>query len=180
MGLDTYFVRTSRNAFEVYKKNLDDNGYSQKDPYINIRMDEVAYFRKFWSLFNRLNYSEEYYGKYVEVPKEKIVALRDEAKKTIMMVEKYLVENGWEIEHSPLERIKLEGDYTKWLDECIVLKSGVFTESLEDKCDEICNEVYEESDAFLFRKVITLYQKFSDILDNTNFDTELILHESDW
>ena len=180
MGLDTYFVRTSRNAFNIYKQNLDDNGYDQKDHYINIRMDEVAYFRKFWSLFNRLNYSEEDYGKYVEVPKEKIIALRDEAKKTILMVLKFLKDEGCEIEHSPLESVNLEGDYTKWLDACISLKNGIFTDTLEDKCDEICNKIYEESDDFLFRKVITIYQKFSDILEQTDFEKEVILHESDW
>lgn len=180
MGLDTYFVRTSRNAFEIYKQNLSEDGYGQKDSYINIRMDEVAYFRKFWSLLHRMNYRDEDYGKYVEVPMGKIVELRNEAKKTIMMVEKYLKEKGWEIEHSPLERVSIEGDYTKWLDECISLKNGVFTESLEDECDAICNEVYEESDAFLFRKVVTIYQKFSDILENTDFNKEIILHESDW
>lgn len=180
MGLDTNFVRTSRNAYEIYKQNLSEDGYNIKDKYVTIRMDDVAYFRKFWSLLRRLHYTDENYGKYVEVPKEKIKELRDEAKKTIMMVEKYLKEKGWEIEHSPLERVKLEGDYTKWLDECISLKNGVFTESLEEECDEICNEVYEEPDAFLFRKTITLYQTFSDILDQTDFEKELILHESDW
>lgn len=180
MGLDTNFVRTSRNAYEIYKQNLDEDGYNVVDDYVNIKMDEVAYFRKFWGLLGRLDYSDENYGKYVEVPVDKIIELRNEAKKTIMMVEKYLKENGWEIEHSPLQRVKLEGDYTKWLDECISLKNGVFTESLEDECDAICNEVYEEADSFLFRKVVTLYQKFSDILEQTNFEKEIILHESDW
>lgn len=180
MGLDTNFVRTSRNAYEIYKQNLDEDGYNVVDDYVNIKMDDVAYFRKFWSLLNRLDYSDENYGKYVEVPVDKIIELRSEAKKTIMMVEKYLKDNGWEIQHSPLQRVKLEGDYTEWLDECISLKNGVFTESLEDECDAICNQVYEEPDAFLFRKVVTLYQKFSDILEQTNFEKEIILHESDW
>jgi len=180
MGLDTYFVRTSRNAFEIYKQNLSEDGYSQKDSYINIRMDEVAYFRKFWSLLHRLNYTDDSYGKYVEVSMDKIVELRNEAKKTILMVLKYLKDNGWDIERSPLERTTLEGDYSEWLDKCISLKNGVFTEALEDQCDNVCSEVYEEPDAFLFRKVVTLYQKFSDILEKTDFDKEIILHESDW
>lgn len=173
MGLDTYFFRSSREAEEVIKKYEDSK-------YIRVNREEVAYFRKFWSLLNRFNYGDAEYGTYVEIPKEKIVELRDEAKKTIMMVEKYLTENGWEIEHSPFERVKLEGDYTKWLDECIVLKNGIFTEALEEECDSVCNEVYEENDSFIFRKVVTLYQKFSDILDSTDFDKEIILMESDW
>lgn len=173
MGLDTYFFRSSIEAEEVLKNYRDSK-------YIRVNREEVAYFRKFWSLLNRLDYGDEEYGTYVEIPKEKIEELRDEAKKTIMMVEKYLTEIGWEIEHSPLERVKLEGDYTKWLDECIVLKNGIFSEALESECDNVCNEVYEENDFFLFRKVITLFQKFSDILDSTDFDKELILTESDW
>lgn len=173
MGLDTYFFRSSREAEEVLKKYEDNK-------YIRVNREEVAYFRKFWGLLNRFNYGDVEYGTYVEISKEKIVELRDEAKKTIMLVEKYLTENGWEIAHSPLERVKLNGDYTKWLDECIVLKNGIFTEALESECDSVCNEVYEESDSFLFRKVITLYQKFSDILDSTDFDKEIILMESDW
>lgn len=180
MGLDTYFVRTSRNAFEIYKQNLSEDGYSQKDSYINVRMDEVAYFRKFWSLLNRLNYTDDNYGKYVEVSMDKIVELRNEAKKTILMVLKYLKDSGWDIEMSPLERVTLEGDYSEWFDRCVSLKNGVFTEDLEDQCDNICSKVYEEPDAFLFRKVVTLYQKFSDILEKTDFDKEIILHESDW
>lgn len=180
MGLDTRFVRTSKRAFELYKQNIDEDGYSTLDKYIIIKMDDVAYFRKFWSLLKRMNYSDKDYGRYVEVSVDKIIELRNEAKKTILMVEKYLKDEGWEIENSPLNRINLEGDYTKWLDQCISLKNGVFTNSLEEKCDDICNEVYEESDAFLFRKVITLYQKFSDILEQTNFENEIILHESDW
>ncbi len=180
MGLDTAFVRTSRNAYEIYKQNLDDSGYMVIDKYVTIRMDDVAYFRKFWSLLDRLNYTDDDYGKYVEVTKEKIEELRNEAKNTILVVEDYLKDNEWEIEHSPLERIDLDGDYIKWLDKCISLKNGVFTSSLEEKCDKICSEVYERSDDFLFRKVITLYQKFSDILEQTDFKKELILHESNW
>ena len=180
MGLDTHFVRTSKNAFEIYKQNLGEDGYNVVDDYVTIRMDEVAYFRKFWSLLNRLDYSDEHYGKYVEVSKEKIEELRDEAKKTIMVVEKFLKESGWELERSLLERVKLEGDYTKWLDRCVTLKNGIFDGSLEDACDTICNKVYEEPDTFLFRKVVTLYQKFSDVLEQTDFEKEVILHESDW
>lgn len=180
MGLDTYFVRTSKRAFEVFKKNTCVDGCDKDDPYIQVRFDEVAYFRKFWSLLRRMDYSDDKYGCYVEVPVDKIIELRTEAQKTILMVLKYLKEHGWEVDQSPLERVKLEGDYTSWLDECITLKNGVFTEELEEECDAVCNQVYEESDAFLFRKVVTLYQKFSDILEQTDFDKEIILHESDW
>ena len=180
MGLDTSFVRTSRNAYEIYKKNLDDSGYAVVDKYISIRMDDVAYFRKFWSLLDRLNYTDDNYGKYVEVPKEKIEELRDEAKDTILMVEMFVKENGWELEHSFLDRVNIDGDYLKIIGECISLKNGVFTNSFEDKCDKICSEVYERSDTSLFKKVVTLYQKFSDILDQTDFEKELILHESNW
>jgi hypothetical protein len=173
MGLDTHFARISKEALTLMEKY-------KNDKYIHIEHEEVAYFRKFWSLLNRFDYGDDKYGEWVEVPLDKIISLREEAKKTILMVLKYLKEQGWEVDHSPLDRVGLEGDYTKWLDECITLKNGVFTESLEDSCDAICNEVYEESDAFLFRKVVTLYQKFSDILEQTNFDTEVILMESDW
>lgn len=173
MGLDTIFARISKEAFPLMEKY-------ENDKYIHIEREEVAYFRKFWSLLNRFDYGDDEYGKWVEVPMDKLIELRNEAKKTILMVLKYLKEQGWEIEHSPLERVLLDGDYTKWLDKCLTLKNGIFTEALEDNCDTICNEVYEESDAFLFRKVVTLYQKFSDALEQTNFDTEMIIMESDW
>lgn len=173
MGLDTYFNRISKEAYALMEKY-------ECDKYIKIQPEEVAYFRKFWSLLNRFDYGDKNYGKWVEVPMDKLISLREEAKKTILMVLKFLKENGWEIDRSPLDRVKLEGDYTDWLDECISLKNGVFTESLEDQCDEICYTVYEEPDAFLFRKVVTLYQKFSDALEQTNFDTEMIIMESDW
>lgn len=173
MGLDTYFCRISKEAFSLIEKY-------ECDKYIKVNTEEVAYFRKFWSLLNRFSYNTDNYGKWVEVPIDKIIYLREEAKKTILMVLKFLKEHGWEVDHSPLNKINLKDDNAIWPDECISLKNGVFTESLEDKCDEICNEVYEEYDAFLFRKVITLYQKFSDILEQTNFDTEMIIMSSDW
>ena len=173
MGLDTLLVRTSKEAYSMLDKYRDNK-------YIKINLEEVAYFRKFWSLLYRFDYGDENYGNWVEVPMEKIAQLRNEAKQTILKVEDYLKRNGHIIHRSPLERVQLEGDYSKWLDDCISLQDVKFTDDIESECDDICNSVYEESDAFLFRKVVTLYQKFSDILENTDFDKEVILMESDW
>jgi len=173
MGLDTTFCRISKEAFPLMEKY-------ECDKYIRIQPEEVAYFRKFWSLLNRFDYGDENYGKWIEVPMEKIAQLRNEAKQTILKVENYLREGGHTINRSPLERVKLEGDYSDWLDKCISLQDVKFTDDIESECDDVCNSVYEEPDAFLFRKVVTLYQKFSDILENTDFDKEVILMESDW
>lgn len=173
MGLDTLFVRTSKEAYSMLDKYRDNK-------YIKINLEEVAYFRKFWSLLYRFDYGDENYGNWVEVPMEKIAELRNEAKQTILKVENYLRCEGHIINRSPLERVQLEGDYSKWLDDCISLQDVKFTDDIESECDDICNSVYEETDAYLFRKVVTLYQKFSDILENTDFDKEVILMESDW
>lgn len=173
MGLDTTFCRISKEAFPLMEKY-------ECDKYIRIQPEEVAYFRKFWSLLNRFDYGDETYGKWVEVPMEKIAQLRNEAKQTILKVEDYLRDGGHVINRSPLERVPLEGDCSKWLDKCISLQDVKFTDDIESECDNVCNSVYEEPDAFLFRKVVTLYQKFSDILENTDFDKEVIIMESDW
>lgn len=175
MGLDTIFVRTSKEAYSMLDKYRDDR-------YIKINLEEVAYFRKFWSLLYRFNYGDANYGNWVEVPMEKIAQLRNEAKQTILKVENYLRGKGHIINHSLLERVKFDGDSSSWLelDECISLHDVQFTDDIERECDDVCNSVYEESDAYLFRKVVTLYQKFSDILENTDFDKEVILMESDW
>lgn len=161
MGLDTYFYRVSKSDL------------SNKDKY-----NEVAYFRKFWSLLERLDYNSSLCGTYVEVPFEKLVDLRNEAKKTTMMVEKYLTDNGWKIEKSPLNYNS--NSYNNNCDDILTLKNGILTEDLESECDHICNKVYQEADDFLFRKVVYLYEQLTYILETTDFDNEVILHESDW
>ena len=160
MGLDTYFYRVSKS--DIYNRD---------------KYNEVAYFRKFWSLLERLDYNSSLCGAYIEVPFKTLVDLRNEAKKTIMMVEKYLTDNGWKIEQSPLNyNSNNNDDY----DDIFTLKNGIFTEDLESECDNICNKVYQESDSFLFRKVSYLYMRLTYILETTDFDNEVILHESDW
>lgn len=157
MGLDTNFYRVSKS--DIYNKN---------------KYNEVAYFRKFWSLLDRLDYNSSLCGTYIEIPFKTLVDLRNEAKKTIMMVEKYLTDNGWKIERSPLN-YNLNNN-----DDVIILKNGIFTDELESECDNICSKVYQEADAFLFRKVSYLYEQLTYILETTDFDNEVILHESDW
>lgn len=163
MGLDTNFYRVSRSS-DLYNKD---------------KYNEVAYFRKFWSLLERLDYNSDMCGTYVEVPFEKLVDLRNEAKKTIMMVEKYLTDNGWKIERSPLNYNSNSYNHNDY-DDVLTLKNGIFTEDLESECDNICSKVYQEADAFLFRKVSYLYEQLTYILETTDFDNEVILHESDW
>jgi hypothetical protein len=174
MGLDTYFVRTSKNALKVHE-------LFPNDKYIEVKYVEVAYFRKFWSLLHRFDYTDQNYGDYIEVPKEKIESLRDEAKKTILMVEKHLTDDGWEIETSALDISHYtdvrSNDYASYL---IVLKNGIFTDELEEQADSICNSVYQESDSFLFSKVVYLYHKFTEVLESTDWDKEIIMMESDW
>ena len=162
MGLDTNFYRVSKSDI------------SNEDKY-----NEVAYFRKFWSLLERLDYNSDMCGTYVEVPFEKLVDFRNEAKKTIMMVEKHLTDNGWKIEQSPLNYNSNSYNHNDY-DDILTLKNGIFTEDLEYECDHICNKVYQEADDFLFRKVSYLYEQLTYILETTDFDNEVILHESDW
>lgn len=159
MGLDTNFYRVSKS--DIYNRD---------------KYKEVAYFRKFWSLLKRLDYGNSLCGAYIEVSFKTLVNLRNEAKKTIMMVEKYLTDNGWKIEQSPLNYNSNNiDDYDD-----ITLNNGIFTEDLESECDNICNKVYQENDSFLFRKVSYLYERLTYILETTDFDNEVILHESDW
>ena len=181
MGLDTYFYRASK------QDACDHFSYSY---------DEVAYFRKFWGLLKRLDYSNEHCGMYIEVPRTKLVELATEARKTIMMVEKYLTDQGWQIKFSPLNKYSVYDLYKDifnedddieplknefiWPEEVIILENGIFTDSIADECDHICEQVYKESDYAIFTKVVILYQKLTDILNDTDFNTQVILHESDW
>ena len=161
MGLDTYFYRTNKS-----------NVGKDFDPF-KTSCVEVAYFRKFWGL---LNFFPGYQGcEYIEVSRETIDSLCNLAKKLIKMLEKTLTDNGWIIEHSPLCKDS-NGDWYHNFE----LENGLFTESLEEMTDNVCYEVFDCGDAFITYKVISLYQSFKDILDNTNWDTDSILMESDW
>ena len=163
---NTTIEKFINHAVHYYVDSIDKNKSTST-------LTEVAYFRKFWSLMNILNYNDPY--TYLSIPKEKIEELKEMARKTLLMVEKDIKEHGWEIEESPLNKDSDGNWYTDYK-----LANGIFTESMQEKADSICEEVYDESDAFLYHKTVTLYQSFSDILEKTDWDNEQILMSADW
>lgn len=114
MGLDIYLYRSSRRALEREEK-----ARAEGDKYTSAIKDEIAYFRKFWALLDR--FPEYQYGEDMEIPKEKLIELRNEAFNCIKAICEAF---KGEIECSPLgidpdadvPSPKLPyGEYSKWI-----------------------------------------------------------------
>lgn len=131
---------------------------------------EVGYFRKFYYLLDYFNYTSNDYAQDKIITEEAISALRDVAKKTLMMVEKDLTDNGWIIQQSPL---------SSDVDE-VVLKNGIFTQEMEERADLICEKVFDDHSSFLYQKCIELYKYFTKILAETDFQKQEIVMNADW
>lgn len=115
MGLDIYLYRTSKHALAVEAE-------SQKsgDKYTHAYREEIAYFRKFWAFLDR--FPEYQYGEKMEISKDKLIELRDEAFKCVKAIcEAY----KGELECSPLGLDTLHedvpssqkpyGEYSEWI-----------------------------------------------------------------
>ena len=142
--------------------------------------EEVAYFRKLWWIIYHFNYKDEDYGKDIEITKSQIEDLVTMSKKLILMVEKHFVSKGFEIENSPLnynnKTIRWGGDRSDYL----TFKNSLITDDMIDEADEICRDVLDSNDDFLFYKVCEIYIQFSKVLEETNFDEERIYMNADW
>lgn len=142
--------------------------------------EEVAYFRKLWWIVNHFKYGDDDYGKDMEITRAQIEDLVSMSRKLILMVEKHFKDNGWEIEHSPLE---YDGATSRWggsRDDYLSFKNGLFTEDMMDEADEICSNALDSSDAFLFYKVCEIYIQFKRILETTDWDSQKIYMSADW
>lgn len=186
MGLDTYFYRVNREAYNVVNElNI---------PHIHYDREDVGYFRKFWGLMRKIQYTNEDYGNFKEVPKELLVKLHNEAKRTLEIIENHLIDHrGLTIKKSFFDCIESEDDNQSSLlnedfylveisknDDIISFTNGTFSNEIEDSCDDICRDIYKENDCFLTRKVYDLYVMTSAILKDTNFETDMIIVEADW
>lgn len=142
--------------------------------------EEVAYFRKFWWVVNYFDYRDEDYSKDVEATKSQIEELVSISKKTILMVEKNFIDNGFEVEHSPLEyqgsTSRWSGDRSKYL----TFKNSLFTDEMIDEADQICASALNSEDAFLFYKVCNMFIEFSKILETTDWSKQKIYIKADW
>jgi len=142
--------------------------------------DEMAYFRKFWWIVYHFNYSDEDYGKDVEITKSQIEELVELSKKLILMVEKHFTDKGFEIDVSPLE---YDGKSIRWggrRSDYLTFKNGLVTDALISEADDICSEALDSNDDFLFYKVCEMYIQFAEILATTDFNEEKIYISADW
>lgn len=142
--------------------------------------DEVAYFRELWWIVNHFNYSDEDYGKDVEIAKAQIEDLVTVSKKLILTVEKHFTDKGLEIEQSP---INYSGDTIRWggdRSDYLVFKNSLFTDKMIEEAGSICSKALGVLDDFLFYKVCEIYIQFSRILNDTDFTKEAIFMNADW
>lgn len=171
------FEDTLANAVNAYILNHAENGkYSSSDE----NGENVAYFRKFWWLLERFNYSDENYGKDMQISKEDLEDIVEYARKIILTVEKHFNDNGWVIEKSPTLNKCNVYYYDFSLDNYFSFKNGIVTEKLMDEADDICSEILDSNDSFLFRKVCYMYMQFSYILESTDWDKEALYMCADW
>lgn len=166
--LDECLVKAINQFVERYST------YYDKDPC------EVAYFRKFWWVLDFFGYSNSDYANDKPVTKEQIEEARILAEKSIKMVLKHFTDEGYEIEHSPLE---YNGDTQRWggvKPEYLTFKNAVLTDGLESEADSICEAIFNCEDSYLFSKVCELYTQFSKILNETDWNNEHIVLNADW
>lgn len=142
--------------------------------------NEVAYFRKFWWAIDFFNYTDADYGKDKPITKEKLQEAINLAEKTIKMVIKHFTDKGFKIENSPLD---YKGKTARWgstQPQYLTFKNGILTEELEEEADNICSEIFDSKDAFLFTKICELYTQFTEIINTTDFNNEIIVINADW
>ena len=141
---------------------------------------EVAYFRKFWWVLHFFGYADSDYANDKSVTKEQLEEAKNLAEKTIKMVIKHFTDKGFEIEHSPLEYI---GKTFRWggkKPEYLTFKNGILSGELEDEVNEICSDIFDSEDDYLFFKVCEMYCQFSNILNETDWDYEQIVLNATW
>jgi hypothetical protein len=141
---------------------------------------EVAYFRKFWWVLHFFGYADSDYANDKAVTKEQLEEAKNLAEKTIKMVIKHFTDKGFKIEHSPLEYI---GKTSRWggkQPEYLTFKNGILSGELEDEANEICSDIFDSEDAYLFCKVCEMYCQFSNILNETDWSNEQIVLNADW
>lgn len=136
--------------------------------------EEVGYFRKFYWLIDHFNYTDDFYGQNMPLSKSQMEEVVELCRKTILMVEKKFSDAGYKVSQSATY-IGRQGRLTDF-------SNAVWNEEFYNIADEICQSVFEEGRISfnLFEKVCTLYYTFSKILNEIDFDNEVICMSADW
>lgn len=142
--------------------------------------EEVAYFRKFWWILNRFNYSDEHYATDMVVSKDNISDIVEFARKLILTVEKVFTDKGLVIDKSPLDYKGPIYYYDLSMNDYLSFSNSIITDEIKECADNICSDALDSSDSFLFHKVCYMYIQFKYILESTDWGNEAIYINADW
>ena len=177
--LKSYTVLSGESFVECLVRAINHFVDSESNFYEDM-YNEVAYFRNFWWILGFFDYSDSDYAEDKLVTIEQLEEAKSISEQIIKDVIKHFIGKGFEIESSPLDynghTSRIGGNKSYFL----TFKNGLFTEELEDEANDICSGLLGCNDSNLFYKVCEMYVQFKNILNNTDWDNECIVLNSDW
>lgn len=135
--------------------------------------EEVAYFRKFYFLRSYFDYTQDMYGEDLVITRNQIEDLFYRAEAAIKSTVSYFNKRGYYVQRSVLDdKFDLSGGYLQ-------IRGHEMDSADYEEADSLCAKFFDEEEN-LFINVCTLYQRTSEILQDTDFDMDEIVMTADW